>query len=101
MKANTCRCRRIEKECVHRFDDIAPKLVPGVGLREDVFGQAFGAKTAIGFLNDFEHEFLHILHDTVMSPPVWVGFWTAELHADFDARDFAPVHQRPLTRELS
>ena len=39
--------------------DVGAKFIPGLALRANVKGQAFGAIAAIGFLRDLEDQFGH------------------------------------------
>src|SRR5277367_2449957 len=52
----------VEIEGVDGFFYVFAEVGPGVGLREDCFGQAFGAVAAVGVLGDLEDEFVHISH---------------------------------------
>jgi hypothetical protein len=49
-QTNAARRLAIDVESGYRFEHIPTQLGPRIGLREDVFGQAIGAVTAIGLL---------------------------------------------------
>jgi len=59
MKSNPIRYRLIEMKGANSFSHISPQLVPSVSLGEDIFGETFGTKAAVIFLNDFKYELFH------------------------------------------
>ena len=66
VKANSLRPGPIKEEGRGRLQHVLAQLVPRVPFGEDAFRQAFGAVTAIGLLDDLEHQFSHtsiVRHD--------------------------------------
>ena len=55
VEANSRRPRAIKEECGGCLNRVFPQLVPRIPLREDAFREAFGAITAVGFLNNLKH----------------------------------------------
>lgn len=49
------RRRPVEKECGRRLDYVFSELVPSIGLREDVLGEALGTEAAVSFLSHFKY----------------------------------------------
>jgi hypothetical protein len=60
VHSNLGRLGAIEVEGVHRFQDIASELFPGVTLRENGLGEAFRAVPAVGFLGNLKYQLVHI-----------------------------------------
>lgn len=50
----------IEVKSVNRLFNVLAEFGPGVGLRENRFGQAFRAVSAVCLLRDLEDQFIHI-----------------------------------------
>lgn len=59
MQANANGYLPVEEETRDRLADVPPQFVPCVGLREDIFGQALHAVTAVGFLHNLKHQLDH------------------------------------------
>ena len=49
----------IKKKRSNSLSNISPQFVPGVGLREDVLGQTFGAIASVALLNDLTYQLVH------------------------------------------
>jgi hypothetical protein len=60
MQADTCGLRAVEVERLHSFLVVGPQLLPGVALSKDALRQTLGTVTAVRFLGDLEHDFVHI-----------------------------------------
>lgn len=58
---DTVRAGAAEEVGCKRLSHVRAQIIPVVGLRENVPGEALGAVTAIGFLGYLENEFSHIL----------------------------------------
>ena len=59
MEANAGGLRAVETERLDGLLDVASQLIQKVALGEDSFDRARGTKTAVRFLRDFEHDFVH------------------------------------------
>jgi hypothetical protein len=57
MQPDPLRNGPIEEIGLNGFADVSPEVIPGVALRENVEGQAFGATAPIGPLRDLEDQF--------------------------------------------
>src|ERR1035438_1012612 len=72
VEANSLGSGLVEKERCRRLKHVLAQLLPRIPLSEDVFGKALSAESAVGFLDDFEHQFCHTHYDTAwdLSGPV-------------------------------
>lgn len=61
MKPDISRLWPVKVESFNRFLDVGPKLMPGVALGGDAFGQAFGGEASVGILRHLENDFVHNL----------------------------------------
>src|ERR1039458_5102994 len=59
VEANSLGSGLVEKERCCRLKHVLAQLLPRIPLSEDVFGKALSAISAVGFLDDFEHQFCH------------------------------------------
>jgi hypothetical protein len=57
MEADSLGPRAVEEKRGGRLDRVLTQFVSRVPFREDVFGKAFGAISAIGLLDNVEHQF--------------------------------------------
>ena len=73
MQPNSLRPQPMEKERIGRLDAIAAEFVPGL------LGQAFGAITAVRFMNRLEYLFAH---------------------ASMMPRQYRPSLESPVTRDF-
>ncbi len=61
VKSDRGRHGTVEVEGFDGFLDVAAKLLPGIGLREDALGQALGHETAVPLLSYLKGQLAHDL----------------------------------------
>ena len=59
MQADVIGSRLVEEICCCRVDHVATEIFPCIALRKNVFGEALGTVTPVGFLHRLEYQIGH------------------------------------------